>query len=283
MGDTGILDRAKLTGRRLGFRLRSRLGREPPDEELEPPRPLVDAIGGSDFRQVGQEFLSHFLQLGGLRPEHRVLDIGCGSGRMAIPLLGALDGGSYEGFDVDRVLVRWCERHITPRNPAFRFRRVSIRSAWFNPSGKLSPESFTFPYPDAEFDFVFAVSMFTHLLEGAAARYLVEAARVLKPGGRLFATFFLLPNGGPPPPEPGFDVQGWPGPLDLSHELGRCRVLDPDKPDRGVAHPQSWVRSQLERSGLDVLAIHPGFWPGRHGVTYQDIMVGERASQPSPP
>jgi ubiquinone/menaquinone biosynthesis C-methylase UbiE len=50
----------------------------------------------------------------------------------------------------------------------------------------------TFPYEDQRFDLVFLYSVFTHLLPNDLDRYLTEVKRVLKKGGRVLATFFLL-------------------------------------------------------------------------------------------
>src|ERR1700733_8769025 len=52
--------------------------------ELVPPR-WLNPIGDGDFESTGAEFLEYFIRLGGLDPSHRVLDVGCGIGRMARP------------------------------------------------------------------------------------------------------------------------------------------------------------------------------------------------------
>ena len=120
-----------------------------------------------------------------------MLDVGSGLGRMAMPLTGYLDGGSYAGFDVGREMVRWCQRTITPRWPDFEFTWASVYNGKYNPFGKQSGTEFRFPYEDADFDFAFATSLFTHLLRDEAQHYLAETARVLKPGRDLPAD--LLP------------------------------------------------------------------------------------------
>ena len=60
---------------------------------IDMPRGL-SFVGCGDFEQIGREYLGHFKELGGLRPDSRVLDIGCGIGRMAIPLMDYLDNGT---------------------------------------------------------------------------------------------------------------------------------------------------------------------------------------------
>ena len=100
--------------------------------ELVPPRGL-SFVGGGDFTATGREFLGHFTELGGLEPGDRVLDIGCGIGRMAIPLSGYLEGGSYAGFDVGRAMIRWCRRNIASRHPEFEFEWAPIHNAQVQP------------------------------------------------------------------------------------------------------------------------------------------------------
>src|SRR5512134_1996197 len=53
--------------------------------DLQPPPSLL-FVGDGDFKKTGEEFKTHLVQLGGLKADHRVLDIGCGVGRMAVPL-----------------------------------------------------------------------------------------------------------------------------------------------------------------------------------------------------
>ncbi len=65
-------------------------------------------LPGTKGRFVGRRYLSAFVDLGGLQPDHAVLEPGCGTGRMAEPLTGYLgEAGSYDGFDVVAEAVEW--------------------------------------------------------------------------------------------------------------------------------------------------------------------------------
>ena len=165
--------------------------------------------------------------------------------------------------------------NITSRNPDFRFQAIALHSDWFNPTGKKPASEFTFPYDDAEFDFVFAASLFTHLLEPGTRRYLAEIRRVLKPNGRWLCTFFLFPRESPFP-SPDWDAPPfWPGPDDFSEERNGCRVEDPDHPTKAVAYREDWLDREADEAGLTIESTYYGYWSGRPGgETYQDIVVG---------
>jgi 2-polyprenyl-3-methyl-5-hydroxy-6-metoxy-1,4-benzoquinol methylase len=87
---------------------------------LPAPPPEMTFCGDGDYRAIGAEFLGHFVRLGDLRPNERILDIGCGIGRMAVPLTQFLaDDGRYTGIDIVRDGIGWCSRSITPTYPNF--------------------------------------------------------------------------------------------------------------------------------------------------------------------
>jgi SAM-dependent methyltransferase len=265
-----ITERARDAVRLRGLDLKDRLsGRA---DRLVPPRRL-DFVGHSDFVETGDEFLGHFVELGGLQPGHHVLDVGCGIGRMARPLTGYLSAeGAYEGFDVNREGIGWCRRRYA-RFGNFRFQVADLYNRRYNPHGAHAAGEYRFPYEDGRFDFAFATSLLTHLLEDEADHELAELARVLRPGGRCLTTWFLLDETS----RRGI-AEGRSGlPFLDAHE--HVAVVSEDVPEEAVAYDADWVRERHEAHGLAVLDVRPGSWSGRtEHLSFQDIVVAERAA-----
>jgi len=236
--------------------------------KLVPPRGL-SFVGRSDFEQTGREFLGHLTELGGLKPTDRVLDAGCGIGRMAIPLASYLQGGSYEGFDVGREMVRWCERNITPRHPAFHFTWAPIYNRKYNPFGTLAAAEFRFPYQDDSFDFALATSLFTHLTPADTRHYLAELGRVLRPGASALLTFFLIT------PDSEGEIAAGRAAFDFRHEAGGALTTDPRQPEEAIAYRLEDIRGMLAEAGLPVSEpVHRGEWANAPGApSFQDIVI----------
>jgi SAM-dependent methyltransferase len=249
--------------------LDSMLGRRKP---LTPPKGRI-FFGGGDFDKIGEEYFRYFVELGDLKPDERVLDVGCGIGRMAVPLTGYLDDqGSYEGFDVFLEGIRWCQENITPKYPNFRFRVADIRNKEYNPGGSFAASEYEFPYEDESFDFVLLTSVFTHLLPDEVENYLSEIRRVLAPGGRCLASFFLLNE------ESLDSIRSGESTINFRHDFGEYRTKDRDTPEAAIAYPEDYIRSLYAERGLGIVEpIHYGSWPGRRDfLSYQDVVVALR-------
>jgi ubiquinone/menaquinone biosynthesis C-methylase UbiE len=235
-----------------------------------PPQEHIASIGG-EFILVALEMLDYFIERAGLRPEDRVLDVGCGVGRIAYPLAYYLnERGSFDGFDVMRPLIDWATEHLASRRPNFRFRHVDLHNGMYNPRGTLRADTFAFPYPDASFDFVALTSVFTHIERREVRHYLNEIARVLAPGGRVAATAFLIDA------EARDLIRQRRSTQPLVHRYKGGYVADPRAPEGAMGYDEKDMRGWVEESGLRVSAWYRGSWCGRAGgLSYQDLLVLE--------
>lgn len=257
-----------------------------------PPYSLRGHVGPiAEYEKTPAEYITYFKLLAGLQMDERVLDIGCGTGRFAIQLVERPNffTGRYEGFDIEKRAVDWATTHIAKQHTNTRFTHVDLYNKHYNPTGSLHPESFSFPYDGNEFDFVFAMSVFTHLPSPVCERYLQEIARVLAPGGRVVLSFVLLP-------EHVDQLEGVaierlcigvmeacgmaePGPRGKMHHLDGYSTLTPAVPEKATFYEQPALEALVGKTSLSIDAIHPGSWNReRGGVAFQDLVVLSRAS-----
>ncbi len=134
------------------------------------------AVGG-DFDAVGALEYCLLVQ-NGLQKGDTIVDIGCGSGRLAFQLKEFLTG-QYIGIDVVPELYKYAEK-------------ICMRTDW----KFLSAPGLTIPLPDGSADFICFFSVFTHLLHEESYKYLEDAKRVIKPGGKIIFSFleFAIPS-----------------------------------------------------------------------------------------
>lgn len=131
-----------------------------------------------------------------VRPAQRVLDVGCGTGVVAITAARA--GAKVSGLDLTPALLERARENASMAGVDVDF---------------IEGDAEALPYPDASFDVV--LSQFGHIFAPRPAIAVKEMLRVLKSGGRIaFSTwppehfigrmFALIARNMPPPP-PGVD------------------------------------------------------------------------------
>lgn len=237
---------------------------------LTPPQSLIDRITQGDYKAVGREFAKHFIELGGLQPHHKVLDVGSGLGRMAAPLTSYLKPpGEYWGLEITKDFVAWCKESISPRHVHFQFLHCDIYNASYNPLGKEQASSFIFPFENETFDFIILSSVFTHLLAPDMKNYLSQISRVLKPGGTAFITYFILN-------EESVRLQtGATSKFHFKYPTEGGMYAFEGKPEAAIAFSESNVRTWALEAGLELVEpIHYGNWCGRDRfVSVQDIVI----------
>jgi len=224
------------------------------------------SFDGGDLDPRGEETFS-LIEDVGIKPTDDVLDIGCASGRMARPLLKFLSQGSYRGFDIVAKGIESANKEI-----GLYFDHIDAYNMVYNPLGKVKDDQVTFPYAESKFSFVFANSIFTHMLPEGVERYLTEIKRVAKPGLRSYLTFFLLTEESLRRLDQRKAAHRlphvWDGYRTLRKHIGREGV---------VAYEEKFISQMIARAGLRVDRIVYGSWSGIQNATmpklFQDIIV----------
>jgi SAM-dependent methyltransferase len=138
------------------------------------------AVVGGMWEEMGRKQLD-YLVAQGLRPDHRFLDVGCGSLRGGIHFVRYLEPGHYCGLDIQQPLLDAGRKELDDAG-------LDPASAWL-----MQDDAFRFGRFEQRFDFALAQSVFTHLPFNAIMRCLAEMERALSSGGRFYATFFQQP------------------------------------------------------------------------------------------
>ena len=241
-------------------------------DTMIPPRSMI-FIGDGDFEKTGNEFKNYFIELGGLQPNAHVLDVGCGIGRMAIPLTNYLSSeGEYWGFDIVKSGIDWCQNHITPKYTNFHFLHSNIYNRQYHPEGEIHAKKYKFPFEDQSFDFVFLTSVFTHMLPSDVEHYTEEIARVLKTGGKCLITFFLLND------ESTELIREGNSRLDFRFEMDGFLTTDKSTPEDAIAYQETYIKDLLSKHGVSITEpVYYGSWCGRQSfLAFQDIVVAEK-------
>ncbi|HFC76742.1 MAG TPA: class I SAM-dependent methyltransferase [Candidatus Moranbacteria bacterium] len=140
--------------------------------EITTKKPAYKQAVGGKWDEIGKlQFV--FLKKQGLEPNHKLLDIGCGSFRGGRFFVDYLNTGNYYGIDKNEKLI----------NDGF----VEIDKNK-NPTIKANSD-FDF-FRDVKFDYMLAFSVFTHIPIGEIKKCLISAKKSLKQKGKLYATFF---------------------------------------------------------------------------------------------
>lgn len=223
--ETYVVARGRITG-----------GRGPDGELPLPPAAMrVAVVGHADPEPFLEQGRRHneivraaIARAGGeLGAGTRVLEWGCGCGRVT-RWWADLPEAEVHGCDYNPKLLGWVDRHL----PFVEGRANDLRPP--------------LPYPAAQFDVAYAISIFTHLTDDLAQAWMAEIRRILRPGGLFFFTTH------------GYAYRDRLSPPDAARfDAGESVVLFPGAEGSNLCssyHPLGWVREQLCR-GFEVVEL----------------------------
>lgn len=227
-------------------------------------------VGSGDFIEQGKKQAQQLKEHIDLRSDDVVLDIGSGIGRTAVPLTEIITTGQYEGFDVVKKGVDWCQKNITTKYPNFSFKFVPLHNDLYNTFDTKVSE-FKFPYPNHHFDKVFLFSVFTHMKTHEIQHYLKEIQRVMKPEGKCLATFFLYDEN---TEKAIANNEGFSFPHQFSEGY---RLMNKKVESANIAVSIPLLQKMTENAGLEIENIQLGYWSGfvskETAGHFQDIAI----------
>lgn len=228
------------------------------------------STGAQNYLNQGIDQLDLLKKYANLSQENNVLDIGSGIGRTAIALKDYLNNNAiYEGFDVVKLGVDWCNSKITKDFPNFKFTYVPLFNDLYNTSIQKA-EKFIFPYEENYFDTIFSFSVFTHMQIEEIQNYFKEIRKVLKDDGFAFSTFFLYDD----------DIEDY-----ISSKEGFSflvkkegyRLMNENVKSGNIAIHKGKLQQMLSEENLEIVKIIDGFWKDKKRnpkkTEYQDILV----------
>jgi SAM-dependent methyltransferase len=198
------------------------------------------------FIEMGNGIWLDFLSNKYCTSTSNIVELGCGCGRIAWPLRGDWFRGTYVGVDIDAEMIDYCRGHF----PHERFHFVLSPHMSKTYSSREVPSSSAARSPlaiaeAASKDFIFSISLYSHLLEDEFKEYLSQSENILKSGGLMYMTFFCI--------EHVSIGERW----TFRHKIGNAYVENIDLPEAAVAYSESHVKKLVQDIGFENVRINP--------------------------
>lgn len=149
-------------------------------------------LSDHDFVASGRREATRLINEAKLSGDKKLLDFGCGVGRLAVGLLDlGAEVKAYHGFDTNARVIEWCKAALERQDPKFQFDHIDMFNARYNPHGPIRPIVGSVDLPDGTFDMAYACSVFSHLTWYDATLYFRELARLTRRQATFVLTAFV--------------------------------------------------------------------------------------------
>lgn len=139
------------------------------------------AVGAGDNWDQHGQLQRDFLVSQGLQPSHRLLDIGCGTGRLARQVVPYLGPARYHGVDIADEALRSAVE-------------VAAEEGWLQRAPTFHLGEIPGPDQVGQFDFLWSFSVFIHLPREIMESVMRRAAAVMHADSRLYWAYVPEPR-----------------------------------------------------------------------------------------
>lgn len=141
------------------------------------------AVGGN-WKRMG-ELQFEFVVKNGLKPHHRMLDIGCGTLRAGRHFIRYLDAGNYTGTDISARAIEVAGQLVRDQGLSEKRPRLLVSTHKNLRFEEFEPEGF---------DYLLAQSVFTHLKPEHIEECFQHVGRIMRAQSPFFFTFYAGPE-----------------------------------------------------------------------------------------
>jgi SAM-dependent methyltransferase len=180
-----------------------------------------------------------------------VVELGCGCGRIARalrdPPWDPWFHGTYVGVDIDCEMIEYCRSNFPEGR--FQFILSPHKSTVYSPQNSYDAPAATrsklFIADEQSKDFIYSLSLYSHLLETEVIEYMEESYRLLRTNGIMYMTFFCIEH---------VKLGGrW----TFRHRRGNAWIESAHLPEAAVAYHEAFMIDLAKKCGFREVTVFP--------------------------